>query len=48
MDYNAFAMDASLKGEFIRTVMGEEDMDEERKAEVIRYGIQALAGEEID
>ncbi len=48
VDYNAFAMDASLKGEFIRTVMGEEDMDEERKAEVIRYGIQALAGEEID
>lgn len=48
VDYNAFAMDASLKGEFIRTVMSENDIDEERKAEVIRYGIQALAGEEID
>lgn len=48
VDYNAFALDASLKGEFIRTVMSEENMDEERKAEVIRYGIQALAGEEID
>lgn len=48
VDYNAFAMDASLKGEFIRTVMSEEGIDEEQKAEVIRYGIQALAGEEID
>lgn len=48
VDYNAFAMDVSLKGEFIRTVMSDKSMDEERKAEVIRYGIQALAGEEID
>ncbi len=48
VDYNAFALDASLKGEFIRTVMSETTIDEEQKAEVIRYGIQALAGEDID
>ena len=48
VDYSAFARDVSLKGEFIRTVMGEGGIDEEQKAEIIRYGIQALAGEETD
>ena len=47
VDYQAFSFDQSLKGEFIRTVMGTEDLNEEEKAEIIRYGIQALAGEEI-
>ena len=46
MDYSAFALDESLKGEFVRTVMAAEDLQEEEKAEIIRYGIQALAGEE--
>jgi DNA repair exonuclease SbcCD nuclease subunit len=48
VDYSAFALDASLKGEFIRTVLSEENLSDEKKAEVIRYGIQALAGEEMD
>lgn len=48
VDYNAFRLDESLKGEFVRMVMAAEDMDEDLKAEVIRCGIQALAGEEID
>ena len=47
VDYAAFAKDVSLKGEFIRTVMGREDLSEEDKAAVIHYGLQALAGEEI-
>ncbi len=47
VDYQAFALDASLKGEFIRTVMGAEDLSEEDKAYIVRYGILALAGEEI-
>lgn len=47
VDYKEFALDASLKGEFVRTVMQEEELSEEEKAEIIRYGIQVLAGEEI-
>lgn len=47
VNYNDFSLDASLKGEFVRLVMADTDMDEELKAEIVRYGIQALAGEEI-
>ena len=47
VDYAAFAKDKSLKGEFIRTVMGRAELPEEDKATVIHYGLQALAGEEI-
>lgn len=47
VDYQAFSLDQSLKGEFVRTVMNAQDLDEEEKAEIIRYGIQALAGEEV-
>jgi len=47
VDYRAFALDESLKGEFVRTVNAAAGLDEETKAEIIRYGIQALAGEEI-
>lgn len=47
VDYNAFALDQSLKGEFVRTVRAAEDLSEEEKASIIRYGIQALAGEEF-
>ena len=38
--------DASLKGEFVRKVMGQ-DMSENDKAYVIQTGLRALAGEEI-
>lgn len=47
VDYTAFALDASLKGEFVRQVMGDETLREEDKAAIVRYGIQALAGEEL-
>lgn len=48
VDYQAFQMDESLKGEFVRTVMNAPDLSEEEKGEIIRYGIQALAGEEME
>lgn len=47
VDYKDFEKDISLKGEFVRTVMKEEELSEEEKAEIIRYGIQILAGEEV-
>lgn len=46
VDYGMFALDESLKGEFVRTVMAAEELGEEEKAAIVRYGIQALAGEE--
>lgn len=47
VDYSAYELDMSLKGEFIRTVKACAELSEEEKAAVIHYGIQALAGEEI-
>ena len=46
VDYSDYEKDASLKGEFIRMVLGS-DMDEAMKTEVIKCGIGALSGEEI-
>lgn len=46
VNYNDYARDASLKGEFIRMVL-ESDLSEEQRTEVIRCGIMALSGEEI-
>lgn len=47
IDYRAYELDESLKGEFIRTVKEADGIDEEDRAAVIRYGILALAGEDI-
>lgn len=47
VDYDRFLLDVSLKGEFVRQVKAS-DMDEETKTAVIRYGLQALAGEDIE
>lgn len=44
--YSDYEKDVSLKGEFIRMVL-DSDLEEEKKSEVIRCGIQALIGEEI-
>lgn len=41
----AYALDVSLKGEFVRTVMAAEDLAEEDKAAVVQCGIRALSGE---
>ncbi len=42
-----FTFDETLKGEFARTVLSSADIPEEDKPVIIRYGIQALLGEEI-
>lgn len=47
IDYEEYEHDESLKGEFIRTVKSRTDLSEEDKAMIIRFGIQALKGEEI-
>lgn len=41
----AYALDVSLKGEFVRTVMAAEELSEEEKAAVVQCGIRALSGE---
>ena len=46
-DVGVHAFDRSLKGEFIRQVENDSTLSKEDKAEIIHYGIQALAGEEI-
>lgn len=46
VDYDAFALDISLKGEFVRTVMNDGGLGDEEKADIIRCGIRILAGEE--
>ncbi len=48
VDYNDYALDASLKGEFVRIVKGDASLSEEEKAEIIRCGFQALNGEDIE
>lgn len=47
VDYEAFKTERSLKGEFVRAVKAS-DLTEEKKAEVIKMGIQLLRGEEVD
>lgn len=48
LDVTAFADDASLKGEFVRTVAAEPTYSEEEKQAVVRCGLRALRGEELD
>lgn len=47
VNYKDYEKDASLKGEFIRMVSAS-DLSEEEKAKVIRMGMLALQGEEIN
>lgn len=47
INYDDFLYDESLKGEFVRTVRADSALTDEEKATVIRYGILALKGEEI-
>lgn len=48
VDYDHFLLDESLKGEFVRLVMAREDLSASEKAVIVRYGIKALAMEEIE
>ena len=45
VDIDKFAMDISLRGEFVRQVRQCEDLTDEEKSIVIRYGLQILDGE---
>lgn len=47
VNYQDYEKDASLKGEFVRMV-SESDLSDEEKSQVIRAGILALQGEEIN
>jgi len=47
VSYKDYEGDVSLKGEFVRLV-SESDLTEEEKSMIIRAGIQALQGEEIN
>ena len=42
-----YKLDKSLKGEFIRTVLSDDTLDEEMKSRIISCGINALMGEEL-
>ena len=47
IDYMKYQNDISLKGEFIRLVLNQEDLSEEEKSKIISTGIKALAGEDL-
>ncbi len=47
VDNQMYRFDESLKGEFVRTVLADTSLSEDEMARIIRYGICALAGEEL-
>lgn len=47
INYENYANDISLKGEFIRLVIGDKKLDEDTRAEIIRTGLMALSGENV-
>lgn len=47
IDIGDYMADASLKGEYVRQVMADRSIPEEDKKAIIRYGLQALGGEEV-
>ena len=47
IDYNDFKNDYSLKGEFIRNVLNNNEYDDKKKDEIISIGLKILNGEEM-
>ena len=47
IDLQALQADISLKGEYIRQVLGSNEIPEEDKNDIIMYGIKALEGEDF-
>ena len=47
IDAKDYMLDESLKGEYVRMIMQDTTLSEEDKAIIIRYGLQVLAGEEV-
>ena len=48
LDLAQYENDATLKGEFVRTVMGDDSLNEDQKKRVIMAGLRALRGEEVE
>ena len=48
VDYDRYRTDESLRGEYLRMIYEAEEIPQEEKAVLIRYGFQILAGEEIE
>ena len=42
-----YLLDESLKGEYVRMIMKDTTLSDEDKAIIIRYGLQVIAGEEV-
>lgn len=47
VQYEDYAGDISLKGEFVRRVMEENELSQKMRMEVLQLGLRALAGEEL-
>lgn len=47
IDAEDYMLDESLKGEYVRMIMQDSTLSEEDKAIIIRYGLQVIAGEEV-
>jgi DNA repair exonuclease SbcCD nuclease subunit len=47
IDVTDYLLDESLKGEYVRQVLADENLSEDEKKIIIRYGLQAIAGEEV-
>lgn len=47
IDIDDYMLDESLKGEYVRQVMADDSISEEDKKIIIRYGLQAITGEEV-
>ena len=48
IDIKEYVGDLSVKGEFVRTVFFNKTLSDDEKIQVIRCGLKALAGEEVD
>lgn len=48
IDIEDYLLDESLKGEYVRQVMADASLSDEEKARIVRYGLQAIAGEGIE
>lgn len=48
VNYDDYINDASLKGEFVRLVKGDDTLTEQEKAHIIKCGILALRGDKIE
>ena len=47
-DIEQLALDKSLKGEFIRTVLADDNIPNDKKSAVISAGLKAIAGREVE